>query len=317
MIKTKLIALLTGVTVVAGVTVAVLNTSKMSDINQKLENTQGIINDYEQNESELEKKYNSLNDDATEKITTANSLIKEKSDKIKTLNTTITKLNDQIKQLGTGNSNDKETIATLQKEIEALTSQVNSLNQEKEALELQLDELANNMKTELEKANLEIEKANQFLAETDSKINIINNSASPLTADELSKFTGKVSTDVEDQKNNSFLTGISASIQDTYAAVNFDISENINIGMLDKGNVVIKFLDSNNDVIKTKNKTWAGYLNDINGKKYCGGTLNNKEYPNQLTSGSYSTALSGETVSKIIVTVTNNNGISETLEINK
>lgn len=329
MIKTKLAVILTGTTIVGGLVVASLNMGTTKDIDTKLDSNQATITQYQEAQDTLKEKYAELDEDAKLKIDLANGKINEKNTKIKALKTEIAKLNDKIKELEGSNSTE---ITNLQKEVETLKAQVTDLNSKVETLTAEKTELENSIKqiidaatseatSKVEEANAEIEKANAFLKKTDDRLGDINASAKPLQADELSKYTGKVSADIVDNdKENSFLTGISASIQDTYAAVNFTISEDIKIGLLNKGNVAVTFLDKDGKTIKRKDKTWAGFLNDAAGNKFSKGTENNANYSNDLTAGTYSTTLStaaDKSVASIKITVTNNLGTSESLTINR
>ncbi|MGL4819142.1 MAG: hypothetical protein ACRC5C_04085, partial [Bacilli bacterium] len=95
----------------------------------------------------------------------------------------------------------------------------------------------------------------------------------------------------------------------------FIVHEDINISVLNKGNVVVKFYNANNELVKAKAKHWSGYLNDQNGNKYGAGVTDKRV----IAAGTkLSTVLSpkdlGEnTISYVTVTVTNNEGKSMSL----
>ena len=62
-------------------------------------------------------------------------------------------------------------------------------------------------------------------------------------------------------------------------------SKDMNIGLLTKDNIKISYLDESGKVIKTKDKTWSGYLNDDEGIKYGNGTEKPGTYSNELKAG--------------------------------
>ncbi len=105
-----------------------------------------------------------------------------------------------------------------------------------------------------------------------------------------------------------------------HTQVDITLKEDINLGLLSsKGNIVVKFMDANGKAIKTKNKSWAGYLNDSQGNKYGKGTnLPSNNYSNQLVAGNtYTTTLNEDNVVKVEVTVTTDNNEVKTIELTK
>ena len=71
----------------------------------------------------------------------------------------------------------------------------------------------------------------------------------------------------------------------------------MNIGLLTKDNIKISYLDESGNAIKTKDKTWSGYLNDDQGTKYGNGTEMPGTYSNELKAGvKYSTSVNAPSV---------------------
>ncbi|MDB8789328.1 cell wall-binding repeat-containing protein [Romboutsia sp. 1001216sp1] len=70
-------------------------------------------------------------------------------------------------------------------------------------------------------------------------------------------------------------------------------SVDMDLGLLTKDNIKIQYLDAQGKVLKTKDKTWAGYLNDEEGNKYGkGANLPSNSYSNTITAGKkYSTTI--------------------------
>ena len=50
------------------------------------------------------------------------------------------------------------------------------------------------------------------------------------------------------------------------------LNDDVNIGSYSKDNITVSYLKEDDSVIKTKDKTWARYLNDVYGNKYGNGT---------------------------------------------
>lgn len=68
----------------------------------------------------------------------------------------------------------------------------------------------------------------------------------------------------------------------TKGTINIGItpSKDMNIGLLKNDNIKISYLDESGNAIKTKDKTWSGYLNDEQETKYGNGTEKPGTYSN-------------------------------------
>ena len=86
------------------------------------------------------------------------------------------------------------------------------------------------------------------------------------------------------------------------------LDNDMNIGLSTKDNITIQYLDGNDKVItanrkiQSKDKNWAGYLNDAEGNKYGNGTKAQGTYSNELKAGvRYTTAVNAPFVGSNIL----------------
>ena len=258
---------------------------------------------YESNEEYLVSKYGEIKANAEAEIAKANSIIEEKNTQIEALTIKIsekeTKIADLEEQLKNNTSN-----------IENLNAEIKKLQDEKVALEAQKDKLEKEIETLKQNANTEIAKANQYIAETLETVNEINAIYTPLTTEELEGITGKLDSSVVDN-SIAAVQNLKVYFYKDHTQVTFELPETIDLSMGKQGNIIIKLTDENG-VVTRKDKTWAGYLNDLNGNKYGQGIWNNTKYSNTLNPGVYSTTVS-KTIKKVELIVTNNNGVTTTL----
>ena len=208
----------------------------------------------------------------------------------------------------------------------ALVKKYNELKEDAEAKIAALEEELknNNSSTETEKAELEAEierlegqlkLANAAIEGLELQSNDaveVANSYTMTSADSLPGLNGEI---VQEEK----VATAKAHFYQGHTQVDITPIEDINIGLASKGNVVVKFIDADGNTVKTKNKTWAGYLNDSQGNKYGKGTnIPSNDYSNQLNAGkTYTTTLNVDNVAKVVVTVTTNNSEVKTIELTK
>ena len=208
----------------------------------------------------------------------------------------------------------------------ALVKKYNELKEDAEAKIAALEEELknNNSSTETEKAELEAEierlegqlkLANAAIEGLELQSNDaveVANSYTMTSADSLPGLNGEV---VQEEK----VATAKAHFYQGHTQVDITPIEDINIGIASKGNVVVKFIDADGNMVKTKNKTWAGYLNDSQGNKYGkGANIPSNDYSNQLNAGkTYTTTLNADNVAKVVVTVTTNNSEVKTIELTK
>ncbi|PQD96200.1 hypothetical protein CYL18_06270 [Pradoshia eiseniae] len=195
--------------------------------------------------------------------------------------TKIAELEEQLKNNTTSSDAEK---AELQAEIARLEGQLKLANAAIEGLEIQ--------------SNKAVEVANSYTM---------------TSADSLPGLDGEI---VAEEK----IATAKAHFYAGHTQVDITPKEDINLGLLSsKGNIVVKFIDANGDTVQTKNKSWAGYLNDSQGNKYGKGTnVPSNNYSNDLKAGkTYTTTLNKDNVAKVIVTVTTNNNEVKTIELTK
>jgi len=198
-------------------------------------------------------------------------------------------------------------IAELEKKLE----DANASASEKEELNNEIARL----QSELNKANAAID----YLASESDKIVEEVNELTPTNPDSLPGLN-----EVEEKSAKAYFYAGKTQVIITP-------KEDLNIGVLKKGNIVIKFTDANNKSL-TKSKIYSGYLNDSQGNKYGKGTENNANYSNQLIAGNtYSTTLTEKSLEneifpsgidvdnivKVEVTITYDNGKVQTETIIK
>lgn len=297
-------------TLTTGVVASVLNSDNMSKLTESLELTKNTITQYESNEEYLVSKYGEIKANAEAEIAEANSIIQEKNTQIETLKSQISEKENEIanlkEQLGNNNSN----ITDLNDQIKALETEVSNLKAEVATLESEIEALEKETTAEIEKANTEIKKANEYIATTLETVNEINGVATPLTTEDLTAITGKLDSSVVDPSIPT-VENLKVYFYKDYTQVTFELPETIDLSMGKEGNIVIKLTDENGKVTR-KDKTWDGYLNDLNGNKYGQGVWGNTTYSNILNPGVYSTSVS-KTIKKVELIVTNNEGVTTTL----
>ncbi len=81
------------------------------------------------------------------------------------------------------------------------------------------------------------------------------------------------------------LFDVDASFTKSTISIGITPSKDMNIGLLTKDNIKISYLDESCNVIKTKDKTWSGYLNDEQKNKYGNGAEKPGTYSNELKAG--------------------------------
>jgi hypothetical protein len=203
------------------------------------------------------------------------SLVEKYNDLREEAQTKIADLEAQLKNNGEASDSEK---AELQAEIKRLEDQLNLANAAIEGLEIQSDNAVK-----------------------------VANSHTITDADSLPGLDGDT---VAEEK----IATAQAHFYQGHTQVSINLKEDINIAPLAKGNIVVKFMDANDNTIQTKNKTWAGYLNDSQGNKYGKGLENNANYSNQLYAGNtYTTTLNKDNVAKVMITVTTNNNEVKTI----
>lgn len=289
-------------TLTTGVVVSVLNSDNMEKLTNALNLTKNKITQYESNEEYLVSKYGEIKANAEAEIAKANSIIEEKNTQIEALTIKISEKESEIADL-------RKQLENNASDIKDLNDRIEKLENEKGALEAQKAELEGQIKT-LQNANTEIAKANQYIAETLDTVNEINAIYTPLTTEELEGITGKLDSSVVDN-SIAAVQNLKVYFYKDHTQVTFELPETIDLSMGKQGNIIIKLTDENG-VVTRKDKTWAGYLNDLNGNKYGQGIWNNTKYSNTLNPGVYSTTVS-KTIKKVELIVTNNNGVTTTL----
>lgn len=103
----------------------------------------------------------------------------------------------------------------------------------------------------------------------------------------------------------------------------FEIDEDIDLSKDSKANIIVNAYDQDNNLIVSKNKSWAGYLNDKDGSKYGQGFLGNNKYLNTVpantqigTKMNLKKDISELGQIKLEVEITNNAGKTSTEYIN-
>lgn len=227
----------------------------------------------------------------------------------------------------------KSNIDALKNKVELFANNDKALVEKYEALkseaETQITELKEqlqnsgndnvDLKNEISRLEGEVNKANVAISELDAYSASAVEAVSKLEPTPASKLPGLGET-IEEK----IATGTAHFYQDS-VNVTVTLNKNINIGLLKKGDIGIQYLDGNGNVLQSKNKIWAGYLNCENQKFGNGSGLNfDKDgnlitYSNQLLAGNtYSTTIKTETlkdVAKVIITVTDDHGNKETITI--
>lgn len=246
-------------TLTTSVVVSVLNSDNMDKLTNALELTKNKITQYESNEEYLVSKYGEIKANAEAEIAKANSIIEEKNTEIETLTIQISEKEEEIANLKEQLKDNASNIKDLNDKIEALETEKAALESEKARLESEIDALK-------EATTAEIDKANQYIADTLETVNEINADATPLTSKELENITGKLDSSVVDTSIPT-VKNLKVYFYKNYTQVTFELPETIDLSMSKKGNIVIKLTDENGKVTR-KDKTWDGYLNDSNGNKY-------------------------------------------------
>ncbi|MGL4521977.1 MAG: hypothetical protein ACRCWQ_05470 [Bacilli bacterium] len=220
-------------------------------------------------------------------------------EKITTMKEKKAELEKEIARLDVDSISNKAVIVVMKEEVKSLNEEITNLSAQLEQLDAAEREIA--------RLNQEITKANELVASTHTYVmNLDSNNNHPLTENELS--------DILDQEKVSMLSDLKVSTAGQINAT-FKINEEINISVLKKGNVVVKYYNNEDQLVKTKAKHWSGYLNDSKGQKYGSGANDLRVIP---AGTELSTALSMEDSSElnvkfVTVTVTNNEGNSMTL----
>lgn len=109
--------------------------------------------------------------------------------------------------------------------------------------------------------------------------------------------TGGNSSEDNTQKPEEKLFDVDASYTKSTISIGITPSKDMNIGLLENDNIKISYLDESGNAIKTKDKTWSGYLNDEQGTKYGNGAEKPGTYSNELKAGvKYSTSVNAPSV---------------------
>lgn len=187
-------------------------------------------------------------------------------------------------------------------------TKIADLETKKSELETEITKLKNNATadaSEIERLQGEVTKANTAITDLETLSNSAVEEANgyePTKPDSLPGLEVKLAT-------------VAPYFYAERAQVTIRLKEDIDIALSSKGNIKIEFIDADGNPVETKSKIYSGYLNDSQGNKYGkGAEFWNKNYSNQLVAGTtYSTTLNKANIAKVIVTVTNNEGVVQTI----
>lgn len=344
MLKTKGIALLaagvlTGGLIISGIS---FNQTQSDKLKAKVESVVDEGSQLKENEKQLLTEINNLTEEAKTRLRAANSVIldrdatiEEKQKAIKDLTDTVNKLNTTInnykkenekllaenKNLITENSGLKDQVTALTNEITGLKNKIEELNSQIGNKDLALEEA----QTEITRLEGEVQKANDFINSMDKVITDedVNNIVTDNNADTINELVnGKIS-ELDELTPPVAENLVVSGWGTTHIQLDFNLKHTIDLSQNTKANVIIEYyVDDNTDAIYSKNKTWSGYLNNPNGVKFAGGFFN-EGYENVLPIDTYGTAINSKptldvtSITKVIVTVIDNNGYKTILEANK
>ena len=212
--------------------------------------------------------------------------------------------------------NDAALVEKYSKLREEAQTKIAALEEELENNKAATDAEKAELSAEIERLEGQLKLANAAIEGLELQSNKaveVANSYTMTSADSLPGLDGEI---VPEEK----IATAKAHFYQGHTQVDITPKEDINLGLLSsKGNIVVKFIDANGETVQTKNKSWAGYLNDSQGNKYGKGTnLPSNNYSNQLVAGvTYTTTLNKENVAKVVVTVTTDNNEVKTIELMK
>lgn len=209
-------------------------------------------------------------------------------------------------------SNDSKLVEKYNKLKDDAQNKINELERKLEENKNASEDEKNKLNEEINRLEGEVNKANLAIAELQKQSDLAVEEVANLNPTDASTLPG-LDSSVEEE------SPVKAYFYSDRTQVTITLDKNINIGLLKKGNIEIKFYDKDGKWLETKAKHYAGYLNDSEGNKYGKGAENN-EFSNELEAGkTYSSTRkikSGEEVGKVIVTITDNDGKSESITIN-
>lgn len=331
--NTKILGLLAGTVAIGAVATVAVDKNAQEALSNAIDQVKENYEQFKNNETVLVGAYATLKDNANLSLEEANSLILAKNTQIAKLENEGAALRSELVQHMNTITTQSVTITNLEAAIEKLNSDITAgLEEISEVFTtvftgivdglLEIQEDISNLEAEImdltsEVMSLEamVEELNAYVAAEASRLEHINNFGegfeylAPMTPEELELFDGLLSSSIEDAEIG-FLRNANAffDVRGGYYQMNFDISESINIGVFQKGNVQVIFRGVDGNVVENKAKHWESYLNLLNsetGKYEDRFGLGNSSLP----VGSYQTVYSkGQVVGSIELRVTNNEG---------